>query len=132
MKQMLQAIYSQYTSQDAAADLRGLVSQFHFGQADSKKGLPVVVYNIIAGSTDYTINDDAEIDTQIVQFSIFAKTYINAMSIYDAINTAYQNKALTYSTDTQLVCRREAMTGPEKMEDAYQVTTDFLIMNYRS
>jgi len=129
MIKMLEAVYSQYSDEDASADLRGLVTAFHFGQAASVQGLPIVVYNIIAGSTDYTI-DNAQMDSYTLQFSIFAKTYIATMTIYDAVNTAYQNQALSYTSGSPLVCRREAMTGPEQLDDAYQVTTDFLITTH--
>ena len=130
MIEMLEAVYSQYSDEDVSADLRGLVTNFRFGQAAAGQELPIVVYNIIAGSTEYTI-DNAQMDSYTLQFSVFSETYIAAMTIYGAINSAYQNKALTYSSGSPLLCRREAMTGPVKLDDAsYQVTTDFLIMTH--
>jgi|TARA_Y100000310_G_C20451448_1_gene700944 hypothetical protein len=127
MKELMEAIYYQYTDVEVGSALRSLVSAFHFEQAPPKAALPIVVFNIIGASTDYTINDD-EIDTYTLQFTIYAKTYIEAMAIYAAVNTAYQIKALTYSSGNQVVCRRETMIGPTIMEDAYQITTDYHIM----
>ena len=129
MKALLEAIYKQYTDEDVSSDLRGAVTHFHFGQASADHDLPIVTYNIVGGSTDYSIASGAEeIETYSVQFSIFTETYIEGMDIYDAIGTAYQSKILPFSVGTCLICTRQSMVGPVIMDDAFQITTDYEIM----
>ena len=77
MIEIFEAIYERYALGDAAVDLRGLVSNFYFGQAPPGAPVPIVTYNIVGGAPEYAF--DATLDRVTVQFSIFHDTYIAAI-----------------------------------------------------
>ena len=128
MIEIFEAIYERYALADASIDLRGLVSNFYFGQAPPGSPVPIVTYNIVGGAPEYTF--DATLDRVTVQFSIWHDTYIGVMAIYDALTTAYQSATLPYDTGAHVVCRRENVLGPEFLEDVYQITTDYEIIHH--
>jgi len=68
-----------------------------------------------------------EIDIATIQFSIFSDTLSEIMTIYGLARAAWDQCSLTYASDTHIIMLRSSETGPEYIEDAWQVTIDYAV-----
>jgi len=126
MDQLLKAVKTKYDASAAlvAANTGGLYLEPQLNEAAYPY---MVVYHVAGNFTD--IMGGNKIKTAIVQFSIFDDDVSTAMSIYSLLCAAFDNATLSYGagSDLQTVCLRNAETGPNFLDDVWQVTVDYQI-----
>ena len=132
MKDLLDAIRTKYLIDDSAGTgafvaLRAAnTGGLHLVRATEDLSFPYITFMHVVGAISYTSTSTLKDAT--VQFSIFDETFATVMTLYNLLNTAFNNTVLIYDNDSPLVMQHVNETGPFKFEDVWQVTVDYQVM----
>ncbi len=100
--------------------------KLHWAVAPRGSELPYIAVHHIGSTTEYATTD--VIFDDMIQFSIFASSMSEVITLYELVYEAYGMATFSYEDGTELVCRLESRNGPTLQEDVWMVTADFMVM----
>ena len=136
MEELIKAIYEELTGNSALVAVvlqpttNQLANGIYYDTAPAEATFPYIVYYIISNAQENTFSTSNNVESNLVQFSIFSKTQgiAEIKSIRSKLRTALERASLTYDSHTAAGgAVRMAGTSPIRTEDGWMATEDYMI-----
>ena len=103
-------------------------SDIFWDDAPADTQMPYITYHNVADGRVMCFSADADFQEVMIQFSIFHETSaVEAENLASDLAIVFDRKVITYDSKTAISSERlPGGTGPTKLEDCWQRTTDYL------